>query len=48
MKIEIKVYLEIGKKVYENNGNWETITKIKKIPIRKWNWQMADKKKSGL
>ena len=25
--MEIKVYLEIGKKVYENNRNWE-ITKI--------------------
>ena len=40
-----KVYLEMGKKVYENNGNWEIITKIKKIPIRKRNWQMVDKKK---
>ena len=37
MEMEIKVYLEIGKKVYENNGNWE-ITKIEK-------WL---KKKSGL
>ena len=27
LEMEIKVYLEIGKKVYENNGNWE-ITKI--------------------
>ena len=41
-----KVYLEMGKKVYENNGNWEIITKIKKIPIRKRNWQMVDKKKA--
>ena len=30
LKMEIKVYLEIGKKVYENKGNWE----IKKID--KW------------
>ena len=30
----IKVYLEIGKKVYENNGNWE-ITKIDKWRIKK-------------
>ena len=29
LKMEIKVYLEIGKKLYENSGNWE-ITKIDK------------------
>ena len=39
LEMEIKVYLEIGKKVYENNGNWE-ITKIEECG---WN-----KKKSGL
>ena len=27
LEMEIKVYLEIGKKVHENNENWE-ITKI--------------------
>ena len=27
LEMEIKVYLKIGKKVYENNRNWE-ITKI--------------------
>ena len=29
LKMEIKVHLKIGKKVYENNGNWE-ITQIEK------------------
>lgn len=29
LKMEIKVYLEIGKKVYEDNKNWE-VTKIDK------------------
>ena len=38
----------MGKKVYENNGNWGIITKIKKIPIRKRNWQMVDKKKKAV
>ena len=30
--MEIKFYLEIGKKVYENNENWE-ITKIKEFQL---------------
>ena len=30
--MEIKVYLEIGKKVYENNENWE-IMKIKEFQL---------------
>ena len=34
LKMEIKDYLEIRKKVYENNGNWE-ITKIDKWQIKK-------------
>ena len=32
--MEFKVYLDIGKKVYENNGNQE-ITKIDKWRIKK-------------
>ena len=32
LEMEIKVYLEIGKKVYENNENWE-ITKIKEFQL---------------
>ena len=34
LKMEIKVYLEIGKKVYENNGNWE-VTKIEECGWKK-------------
>ena len=32
LEMEIKFYLEIGKKVYENNENWE-ITKIKEFQL---------------
>ena len=32
LKMEIKVYLEIGKKLYENSGNWEI------MKIYKW-WE---------
>ena len=40
LEMEIKVYLEIGKKVYENKGNWE----IKKLTNGRekslfWNWK---------
>ena len=34
LEMEIKVYLEIGKKVYENNGDWE-ITKIEECGWKK-------------
>ena len=48
LKVEIKVYLEIGKKVYENNENWE-ITKIKEFQLENGIEESQKmKKKSGL
>ena len=42
--MEIKVYLEIGKKVYENNENWE-ITKIKEFQLENGIEESQRKKK---
>ena len=45
LKMEVKIHLKIGKKVYENNGDWE-VTKIEK---NNENWGMVtEKKNSGL
>ena len=45
--MEIKFYLEIGKKVYENNENWE-ITKIKEFQLENGIEESQKWKKSGL
>ena len=48
LEMEIKFYLEIGKKVYENNENWE-ITKIKEFQLENGIEESQKmKKKSGL
>ena len=46
-EMEIKVHLEIGKKVYENNENWE-ITKIKEFQLENGIEKSRREKKSGL
>ena len=47
LEMEIKFYLEIGKKVYENNENWE-ITKIKEFQLENGIEESQKWKKSGL